>query len=87
MPLSPQQLDGLDQLLLSIPPELNPVPQVRARFPDLAVSRCDASDMRGEAPFRRAGEYDVYLVDTSSHCWRVIDDPHSAGGVLIAARG
>lgn len=85
MPLSAQQLDGLNQLLLSITPENNPVTQIRASFPAISVSRCDASDMRGELPFRRAGEYDVFLVDTSNHCWRIIDDPQNASGIVIAA--
>lgn len=84
MPLTPQQLDGLDQLLVPLAPAVNPVPLIRAGFPGLSVSRCDASDMRGETPYRRAGDYDVFLVDTASHCWRIVDDPQDAGGVVIA---
>lgn len=85
MPLSPQQIDGLGQLLGAAAAAANPVPQIRAGFPGLAVSRCDASDMRGETAFRRFGAYDVFLVDTSNHCWRIIDDPLQASGVVIAA--
>lgn len=85
MALSSQQIDGLAQLLAAAAPPANPVPQIRAGFPGLAVSRCDASDMRGETVFRRCGAYDVFLVDTSNHCWRIIDDPQQASGVVIAA--
>jgi hypothetical protein len=85
MPLTPQQLDGIDALLASLAAGANPVPLIRAGFPGVAVSRCDASDMRGETPFRRVGQYDVFLVDSGSHCWRIVDDPQQAGGVVLAA--
>ncbi|MGV8891569.1 MAG: HCV capsid domain containing protein [Burkholderiaceae bacterium] len=84
MSLLPQQLEGLDQLLASTVPADNPVKQIRAHFPGIAVSSCDASDMRGETPFRRSGAYDVFLVDTGSHCWNIIDDPQRASGIVIA---
>jgi hypothetical protein len=84
MALTPQQLDGIGQLLVSLAPDINPLPALRASLPGLAVSRCDASDMRGETAFRLAGAYQVFLVDTASHCWRMVDNPDHASGVVIA---
>lgn len=87
MALSPEQLAQVGALLLRIAPGDNPLPELRAAFPGLVFSRCDASDMFGEIPSLRAGRYDLYLVDNSEHCWRITADPHSAGGVVIAAHG
>jgi len=65
----------------------DPVAALRVEFPGLMVSRCDALDMREETPFHTAPTFDLYLVDTSSHCWRLVDDPHEATGVIVATRG
>lgn len=86
MPLSNEQLSALEALLQTSPAGANPLPQIRAGFPALSATRCDPEDMRGEAPFGRYGHYDVFLVDTSNHCWRIIDDPRAASGVVITAQ-
>jgi hypothetical protein len=62
----------------------NPVAAIRSVLPGFAVSLCEAEDLRDETAFREVAGYGVYLVDTASHCWRIVDDPVSAGGVLIA---
>lgn len=87
MALSQEQLAQIAALLQHAAPSENPLPGLRAAFPGLVFSRCDASDMSGETPVLRAGSYDLFLVDNSDHCWRITADPHSAGGVLIAAHG
>lgn len=86
MAISADQVERLATLLVAVPAGNNPVPAVRAGFPELTVLRCDAADMRDETPFRRVGGFDVFLVDTSSHCWRIIDEPATATGVILAAR-
>lgn len=85
MALSQEQLDQVGALLQGADPGENPLPGLRAAFPDLVFSRCDASDMSGETAVARAGSYDLFLVDNSEHCWRITADPESAGGVVIAA--
>lgn len=86
MTISIDQVESLASVLMALPSGENPVPAVRAGFPELAVSRCSADDMRDETPFRRVGDFDVFLVDTSSHCWRIIDEPATATGVILALR-
>ncbi|HAN56039.1 MAG TPA: hypothetical protein DCQ77_07575 [Betaproteobacteria bacterium] len=86
MTISMDQVENLASVLVALPSGENPVPIVRASFPELAVSRCDAADMRDETPFCRVGDFDVFLVDTSSHCWRIIDEPATATGLILAAR-
>lgn len=65
----------------------DPVASLRREFPGLMVSRCDALDMRDETPFHTTPTFDLYLVDTTSHCWRVVADPNEASGVIVASRG
>lgn len=84
MALTPQQVDGIARLLASLAPAVNPVAPIRAVFPGVALARCDAADMRGETAYRLAGAYHLFLVDTASHCWRIVDKPEQAGGVVIA---
>ena len=86
MTISLEQFKYISSMLVALPSGENPVPAVRANFPELAVSRCAADDMRGEAPFCRAGDFDVFLVDTSKLCWRIIDEPAAATGLILAAR-
>lgn len=86
MGLSVEQLKDIGAMLIAASPSENPVAAIRTGFPDIQVSRCDAIDMRGETPYRHVGEYDVFLVDTNSHCWRIVDDPVAAGGIVISER-
>ncbi|MHB0990801.1 MAG: HCV capsid domain containing protein [Burkholderiales bacterium] len=84
MAISLNQVESLAGVLNVLPGGANPVPAVRASFPDLAVVHCDAEDMRDETPFCRVGDFDVFLVDTGNHCWRIIDEPAAATGFIIA---
>ncbi|MBT0668286.1 hypothetical protein HT136_07885 [Novosphingobium profundi] len=53
--------------------------------PGVALRQCDASDVL-EDPFRSAGPCDLHLLDVSSHCIKVTDDPAEASGLLLAER-
>ena len=85
MTITRDQVETLAGVLVGLPSGDNPVPAVRASFPDLSVTRCAADDMRDETPFCRIGEYDLFLVDTSNHCWHIIDEPAAATGIILAA--
>jgi hypothetical protein len=84
MSILPEQLENLSALLVALPQGENPVPAVRSQFPKISVSRCTDEDMRDKIPFLRQGNYDVFLVDTSNHCWRIVDEPATASGVILA---
>jgi hypothetical protein len=86
MSLTPQQLDHLAGLLLTLPPGVNPLPALRKEITQIAITRCDADDMRGEKPFRRLPAFDLFLVDAQSHCWQLVDDPARASGVIVTSR-
>lgn len=72
--------------LLSAPPDANPLANFRRDFPGLSLTRCDAADMSGEAPFREYSKFNLYLVDGRDHCWRLTGDPESATGFVVATR-
>ncbi len=83
MSLSAAQLTTLAEVLAAAP-DANPLPALRQALPGLAVTRCDAEDMRGEQAFDRVAGFLLYLVDTASHCWRIVGEPAQASGVVIA---
>jgi hypothetical protein len=56
----------------------------RVQFPRLTVTRCDASDVDLEAPFRVYPGASIFLVDSSDHCWRFTSDPSRATGIVVA---
>lgn len=84
MSIVAEQLDRLEQLLDGLPPGTNPVAPVKAVFPAWVVTRCEAEDMRDETPFRQLGGYAVFLLDSRDHCWRIIDKPDMATGIILA---
>ena len=60
--------------------------EFRQRFPGLTLTRCAASDVDHEVPYRRYPGFDLHLVDRSDHCWRMTADPGRATGIVLAAR-
>jgi hypothetical protein len=56
----------------------------RERFPRLSLTRCDASDIDSETPFRVYSTLSLFLVDASDHCWRITSDPARATGIVVA---
>ncbi|ANX02770.1 DUF6129 family protein [Immundisolibacter cernigliae] len=58
---------------------------LRARFPRLTVTRCDAADL-AESPYRSYPGFDLHLVDGAGHCWQITADPAQATGIVLARR-
>jgi hypothetical protein len=84
--ISPDDLAHIDSLLAAPPAGGNPLADFRSRFPGLSLTRCDASDMGSEAPYREFPSCNLYLVDGSDHCWRITGDPTAATGIVVASR-
>ncbi|MBG7618113.1 HCV capsid domain containing protein [Herbaspirillum sp. AP02] len=82
MSLSVQQLAAVQEVLQDAA-HANALAALRSALPRLVCSRCDQEDMRGETPYWRGHRYALYLVDTDAHCWRVVDGPDEASGVVI----
>lgn len=86
MPLTPPDLAAIATLLQPAPPDSATLAALRRRFPQLSITRCDASDIIGAEPVRRLDHLDLHLVDGSNHCWRLTADPAQATGLLLARR-
>jgi len=86
MPMSVSEVDQIESWLSSQESASELLAAFRSRFPGRSLTRCDASDICEESPFRRLANADLYLIDGRSHCWQITADPAIATGVLLAAR-
>ena len=86
MALTENDLAQLEALLGSAEVDVNPLADFRQRFPGLSLTRCDASDMGSDEPFRTYPGFNLYLVDGSNHCWHITGDPAAATGIVVAQR-
>jgi hypothetical protein len=86
MPFTAAEVSQLEAMLALSDGGLQAALDFRRRFPGRSLTRCDASDMGADEPFRHFAAVDVYLVDSRDHCWRLTDDPSAATGVVLAQR-
>ena len=84
MGLSTQDLAEIDGLFAGADGETQAIEALRRRFPSLSLTRCDASDVDAEQPFRQYPAFNLYLVDAADHCWRLTSDPERATGLVMA---
>jgi len=87
MSLSTEQLEAITGILLCSSPGSNPLAALRSQVQGISIAGCDAEDMRGETPFRRLPGFELFLVNSASHCWSLVADPGQATGVVVAALG
>ena len=85
MSLSAEDIAEAGALLEASGTAADAVQKLRARFPGLSVTRVDASDLGMETPFRQYERFDLFLVDGSSHCWSLTENPEQATGLVVAA--
>lgn len=85
MALDENTLIELEQVITAAEGRASLLPELRRRFPHLALVRCDASDVT-EPPFRSFPHFDLHLVDRSDHCVQITADPLLAIGIVLAAR-
>jgi len=85
MALGADELTEIEQVVASADTGKSPLAELRKRFPHLAWTRCDASDV-SEAPFRSLSRFDLHLIDGSDHCVQITSDPARATGIVLAAR-
>ncbi len=86
MALSDADLANIEALLAAPEASAAALADFRRRFPGLTLTRCDASDMGAESPFREYPRFNLYLVDAADHCWRLTADPARATGIVVAQR-
>lgn len=85
MGLGIAQIEAIEKVLSEAEPkELGA--KLRAELPGVLVTGCDEEDMGNELPFRSTAGVHVHLVDGSSHCWTITNDPERATSILLARR-
>ncbi len=87
MALTPADIAEIDALLGAPDASAGAAAALRARFPKLSLTCAGASDLGVEAPFRHYKLFDLYLVDGSSHCWSLTQNPELATGLVVVAPG
>jgi hypothetical protein len=85
MTIKAEDLAEIEALVAAAKTDASPYATLRQKFPHLAWSRCDASDVL-EEPFRSFGAYDLHLLDVTNHCPTVVSDLDAAMGFILAAR-
>lgn len=85
MALTVSQLESIERFLMAEAAPSN-IAAFRAEFPGVAITRCDASDVQDETPFRKHPLFDLYLLDARDHCVRLTTNPNEATGVVVAQR-
>ncbi|NOJ44764.1 hypothetical protein [Bradyrhizobium archetypum] len=85
MALGTDELIEIERVLAAAEPDATSFSELRRRFPQLAVTRCDASDVT-EQPFRSFPHFDLHLIDGCDRCVQITTDPARAIGILLATR-
>ncbi|WP_426441252.1 hypothetical protein [Bradyrhizobium genosp. P] len=85
MALGADDLQDIEQLIMATAANASLFAELRHRFPHLALTRCDASELT-EPPFLSFPGFDLHLIDGSNRCAQITVDPARATGVVLATR-
>ena len=85
MAVAEVELAEIERMLASSDATPGAYLELRQKFPHLAWTRCDASDVT-ETPYRSFGLFDLHLLDSADHCAGITDDPARATGIVLAKR-
>jgi hypothetical protein len=55
----------------------------RQNFPGVSMTRCDASDVEGETPYKAFPRFTLYLISAVDHCVTMTRDPGMATGIIV----
>lgn len=86
MAVNTDELSEIDRMLSALDSDAQVFPKLREKFPHLAWTRCDASDVI-ETPFRSYLRFDIHLLNSADHCSQLTADPASATGIVLARKG
>ncbi len=83
MSLSSAQIQMIDRIFQDAEQASQVIIDLRAKFPGFSLTRCGASDVEMEMPFRCYRSAELYLVDGAAHCWQLTNDPARTAGFLL----
>jgi hypothetical protein len=60
--------------------------RLRRMLPGRAITVCDAADMTEDRPYRQYPDFELYLVNGSTHCWQLTQELEAATALIVARR-
>lgn len=82
--ISTEQLNRIEELVRTQPVSEQTVERLRIGFPELHFTYCMDDDVIGASPVFEDPTFNLYLVDSSSHCLNLTQDMERASGLVIA---
>ncbi len=82
--ITTEQLKQIGELIKTQPVSEQTVDRLRGSFPDIHFTYCMDDDVVGANPVFEDSAFNLYLVDSSSHCLSLTQDMESASGLVIA---
>ena len=82
--ITAEQLSRIGELVKTQPVSQQTVQLLREHFPDIHFTYCMDDDVVGAAPVFEDAAFNLYLVDSSSHCLNITQDMETASGLVIA---
>lgn len=79
------QIDQVGQLVTtSRVLESGTVDELRSRFPDIHFTYCMDDDVYAASPVLEGDSFNLYLIDSRSHCLAFTQDSEIATGIVVA---
>ena len=82
--ISPERLDQVTAVVERAGLNDQTLSALREAFTDMHLTHCMDDDIGIEEPVRRAGGFNIYLVDGHGHCMRFTNDVDTATGLVLA---
>lgn len=82
--ITEEQLNRISELVKAGPISEQVVERLRGSFPDIHFTYCMDDDVVGAKPVFEDPTFNLYLVDSSSHCLALTQDPEAASGLVLA---
>lgn len=81
--LTAEKLSEIETMLGDPNAEPSVLADFRQKFPGVSLTRCDASDVDGEKPYKQFPRFTLYLVSAINHCVSITPDPAYATGIIV----
>lgn len=81
--LTTDKLGEIEALLADLNADPSVLTDFRQKFPGVSLTRCDASDVDAEHPFKEFPRFTLYLVSAVNHCVTITRDPSMATGIIV----
>ena len=82
--ITQEQINTVCELVKSQPISEQIVASLRSSFPDMHFTYCMDDDVVNAKPVFEDTSFNLYLVNSSSHCLSLTNDLDSASGLVIA---